>query len=357
LIKLPMKLSASFIARLVPIYMVSMGAGWFSQWLGLPLPWMIGPLLSTGILYLSGQAEIAIPVRTRPLGQLIVAAQVGLHFTYSAFVLLISMGPILIGMALITAVSCTAVAWAQARLSESRVLPHFLATFPTSPVEAAALAERYGVSPVPVILTQTLRISFVAILVPVAVFAVEGWPDRSALAAPVARYDVYSSLAILAAGIVGAGAFVKLRISTPFFLGPLTAVSILTVSGVHLQPLPPLALAGAQVILGTWLGSTFRPALFQSAFRMVRGAVATTVVILGFSAAGAVMLSALAGAEWKSFVLGAAPGGVGEMALTAQYLHVDVALVTAFHLVRIFILMPSVPLIVNIIDRYDAIKR
>ena len=44
-------------------------------------------------------------------------------------------------------------------------------------------------------------------------------------------------------------------------------------------------------------------------------------------------------------VLATAPGGVTEMALTARLLHQDAALVTAFHLVRIFTIMPFAPLV------------
>jgi len=44
-------------------------------------------------------------------------------------------------------------------------------------------------------------------------------------------------------------------------------------------------------------------------------------------------------------LLAASPGSVTEMALTARLLHQDAARVTAFHLVRIFTIMPLAPLI------------
>lgn len=55
--------------------------------------------------------------------------------------------------------------------------------------------------------------------------------------------------------------------------------------------------------------------------------------------------------HWQVFVLGAAPGGVVEMALTAKALNEDVALVTAFHLTRLFIFVPAIPWIVAGIGR------
>ena len=50
-------------------------------------------------------------------------------------------------------------------------------------------------------------------------------------------------------------------------------------------------------------------------------------------------------------ILATAPGSVTEMALTAKILQDGIAAVTAFHLVRIFIIMPFAPLIINLTAR------
>jgi hypothetical protein len=48
------------------------------------------------------------------------------------------------------------------------------------------------------------------------------------------------------------------------------------------------------------------------------------------------------------------PERATEMALTAKILQEGVAVVTAFHLVRIFIILPSAPLIINATARLAA---
>ncbi len=62
-------------------------------------------------------------------------------------------------------------------------------------------------------------------------------------------------------------------------------------------------------------------------------------------------ISAFTGIGWQVMVLATAPGSVTEMALTAKILQQGVAMVTAFHVVRIFILLPAAPLIFAITAR------
>ncbi|WP_419410962.1 hypothetical protein [Primorskyibacter sp. 2E107] len=81
------------LLSLSALYLATACAGWTFAWLGIPLPWMIGPLVLSAALSISGLLRITVPV----------------------------------------------------------------------------------------ILAQTTRIAAVVILVPIAVFALDGWPDRSGM--------------------------------------------------------------------------------------------------------------------------------------------------------------------------------
>ena len=152
---------------------------------------------------------------------------------------------------------------------------------------------------------------------------------------------------------MGALLFRTARFANPYFLGPLAASAALTAAGVELTAPPPAVLAMAQIVLGTSLGSAFRRDLFRSAAPLVLGAFATTLLLVALNTAGALALAWALGADWENFVLGAAPGGVTEMALTANYLDLDVALITGFHLTRIFLIVPNVGWVVRAIHRFE----
>ncbi|MGO4852354.1 AbrB family transcriptional regulator [Phaeovulum sp. W22_SRMD_FR3] len=338
--------------NLICLYALATGAGWVLSRLGVPLPWMIGPLILSAATYMSGLMTQRVPVKTRPFGQMTIAAQVGLAFTPAALSALLSLAPLMIGAALVTAVLASAVAILTARIGHMRLPQAFLATFPTSPVEAAVMAEKLGCDPAPIVLSQTMRIAAVVILVPLSVYAVDGWPDRSGFVRGGA-FDPLGNGFLAALALTGALVFRKLRISNPYFLGPLAFSAASAAAGLHPTAFPPMILSAAQIVLGTWLGSTFRRDLLLTGHRLIATAAMGTLLLLGLISAFALALAAATGLDWEILVLGLAPGGVTEMALTAKFLGVDLALVTAFQLTRIFVFMPNIPWMIRLIDRFE----
>lgn len=337
------------LAEPAGIYLWAIAGGGLFSAIGAPLPWMIGPLIFTALLYLCGVTRFVVPIRTRPVGQIIVAAQVGLSFSPAALAVLLDLAPLLVGMAFATAACAALTSLALARMSGMGGVPALLSTIPTSPVEAAVIAERLSLPVGPIIFAQTLRIASIVVIVPLAIYAVEGWPDRGmALTGPS---DLSGSAMLFGVAVAVALVFRALGISNPFFLGALAGSAGLTAAGIAPAPFAPAILGAAQVLLGTWLGSSFRRSLFQSAGRMIGSIVVSTLMFLALTTLVAVALAVTLRMNWENLVLGAAPGGVTEMALTAKYLGLDVALITAFHLVRIFLIVPFIPAIASTLHR------
>ena len=340
-------------AKLVLLFCLAAAAGWAFERLGSPLPWMIGPLVATALLFMWGRIKFTVPNRIRPFGQVVIACQVGLTFSPAAFELLLALAPVIVSTALMTGVVIFCTSILLSRMSGLTLVQAFLAGVPTSPVEAASMALQAGVDPMPVILSQTLRMSAVVLIVPFALYAVEGWPTINRMPVSIEAFDVMQVLLLAAIGLAGMLIFRKLRIPNPNFLGPLTFAAILAVLGVAPSPFPLFILALAQVVLGTWLGSTFRRELLISARKLVLACALSTLLVLGLCSVGAILIALLTGIDWHTMVLGAAPGGVAEMALTAKFLGQNVALITAFHLTRIFIFVPNIPWIVALIARHE----
>lgn len=337
------------LAEPAAIYLWAIAGGALFSAIGAPLPWMIGPLIATALLYISGVTRFVVPVKTRPVGQIIVAAQVGLSFSPAALAVLFDLAPLLIGMALATGLCAALAALALARMSGMGAVQALLSTIPTSPVEAAVIAERFSLSTGPIIFAQTLRIASIVVIVPITMYAVEGWPDRGM--ALTGTPNLPGSAILFGVAVAVALTFRALGISNPFFLGALAGSAGLTAAGIAPAPFAPVVLAGAQILLGTWLGSTFRRSLFRSAGRMIGAIVVSTLLFVALTSAVAVALAVALQMNWENLVLGAAPGGVTEMALTAKYLGLDVALITAFHLVRIFLIVPFIPTVARTLHR------
>lgn len=344
---------ARALLRLSLFLLAGATGGWVARWLGSPLPWMIGPLVVTAVLCISGLLPVRVPDRLRPFGQVVVACQVGLSFTPQALERLIALAPVILTTALATLVCIFAVALAVARASGMSLVQSFLAAVPTSPVEAAAMAVEQKVDPVPVIISQTLRLSAVVLVLPLTIYLIEGWPDARARSANTTPFDPVNILLLLGCGLAAMHLFRRLRVPNPNFLGPLTATALLSVTGHGLPPFPLLVLASAQIVLGSWLGSTFRRDLLGLAGRIATVSLVSILSLLLLCSLTAAGIAWLFGLDWRLVVLGAAPGGVTEMVLTATYLHQDPAIVTAFHLTRIFLFMPNIPWIVALLARIE----
>lgn len=345
------------MVRLAAVYAIAAGVGWLCKRSGVPLPWMIGPLLSTACLGMLTPLRFHVPNQTRPIGQMTVALQVGLYFSPTAVGMVFDHAFVILCMALTTALCAMAAARILSRISGLGYGQALIATMPTSPVEAAVMAEHFRMEAGPVIFSQTLRVASVVVLVPIGIYIVDGWPDRGSAATGPAVFHPGATVLLYAMGAFAALTFRKLRIANPFFLGPLTIAAAVTAPGIELPSFHPLLMAIAQVILGTWLGGNFRRELFARAGRLTGAILVSSLSFIALCSAAALAIATISGLPWEQLVLGAAPGGVTEMALTAKFLHQNVPLITAFHLARIFLIMPNIPWIVRRAHRQAGTRR
>jgi membrane AbrB-like protein len=151
------------ILRLLAVFGVAIAAGWVFERLGVPLPWMIGPLVSTAAIFVFGIVECPVPDKLRIFGQVVVASQVGLAFSPAALAMLLEWAPVIVTTSLMTGICIIVVSALLSRTSGIRMSQAFLAGAPTSPVEAANMAIKAGIDPTSVTFAQTLRLAAVVL--------------------------------------------------------------------------------------------------------------------------------------------------------------------------------------------------
>ena len=136
-----MVMDLSGLVRLLALYGCCFATGWLFVAIGMPLPYMIGPLLLTATLYITGRMKTPISARTRPYGQMIIASTVGLAFTPAALLVILEMGLEIVGLAVLTGLCALFVSLLLKRFTRLDYSTALLCTLPTSPVEAAVIAE------------------------------------------------------------------------------------------------------------------------------------------------------------------------------------------------------------------------
>lgn len=338
---MPLSFASHCYRQVLPALGLAALAGLLAQQLGIPLPWMIGPLFSIALARIAG-LRIEAPRGGRQLGQLAIGTALGLYFTaavlaqLAAHVLPIAL---IAGSAVVVGLLGALLLLRWTGVSASTA---FFAALPGGASEMVVLAERQGGAVDRVVAAHALRVMLVVSIVP---FALVHWSNGgNEIFRPLAAEVDWLRLPVLiAVALAGAGLFRALRIANAWVLGPLACVGSLTALGVPLSGLPGELVNGGQLLLGAALGSCFSPNFFRAAPRFLGVSALATILALLLSALFVFCLGRFVALPLPSLALAAAPGGMAEMSVTAKVLHLSVPLVTATHVLRVVLLTVCAP--------------
>lgn len=315
-------------------------------WLHLPLPWFTGPLLTLAVANMAGARLPTLP-HARDGGQLIIGIALGLYFTPQVTREILRLAPwIVVNIGFVMLLGLLG-AWLLRRFSGEGATTCFFATPIGGASEMATQADRHGGRVDRVAAAHSLRIMMVALIVP---FALQWLGVRSVDPySPVAAQFVTTGLLLLAA-VAAAGAVVLARLGVPnqWMLGPLLVTAALTTQGITFSALPtPVSNAG-QLLIGIALGSRFEPEFFRAAPRYLASVAVVTVVYLALSALFGWWLAGMAGLPIATGVVATTPGGIGEMAITAKVLQLGAPVVSAFHAIRMAVVVLTIGLLYRV---------
>jgi membrane AbrB-like protein len=204
--------------------------------------------------------------------------------------------------------------------------------------EMTLLAERAGARTDLVAAAHSVRMAAVVLTLPFAMqWARQHWQLQALDTLPaVARVVEWPGLLWLALAS-GAGAALMRRTggANPWFIGPLLVAMGLTLLDVHLSAVPPALSHAAQLVIGVSLGVRFSRRFLHAAPRWLAAVALGTLGMIVLCAAFAVVLAWASGLHPVTLMLATSPGGLAEMAITAQVLQLGAAVVTAFQVCRL----------------------
>jgi uncharacterized protein len=311
-------------------------------WLNTPVPWMIGPLLITSLVSLAG-GRVASWVPLRNTGQWVIGAALGLYFTPEVGRLVAGLWwaiALAIGWALLLGVGFGA--WLR-RVHVGRIdglvgaqlgSTTFFAGAIGAASEMTLISERHGARTDLVAAAHSLRLLLVTLTIP---FALQAWGVHGLdLGVTGAQTVQPLGLAALAAAtLAGVAVMLRLDRANPWFIGSLVVAMVLTLSGQTWSALPDWLTAAAQLVIGVSLGVRFTPAFLHTAPRWLISVALATGFMMAVSAVFGWGMARLTGLHLATLVLGTAPGGIAEMAITAKVLQLGVPVVTAFQVCRL----------------------
>jgi hypothetical protein len=300
--------------------------------LHVPLAWMIGAMLATAALAWS--RPVGMPAWARPAGLVFLGLALGSSFSGPVLAAVTGALPVL-ALAGVTAILAgLVVARLFTRLAGTDPQTGFFCAVPGGVIVMAILAQEAGASVATVTLAQTMRVLVVVLSFPPLL----GW------LAPHGEYGAFATaeiglwlpglLGMAAAGLTLAWPLQRAGLANPWMLGPCALAIGLAATG-HLPSGVPVPLVdAAQVAMGATLGARLTRGFLLSSRRLALAAVLSSAVLSLLLTALAVPFAWASGLPVAAMILGLAPGGMPEMALTAKALELAVPLVLGFHLTR-----------------------
>lgn len=327
---------------------------------GLPLPWLLGPLFFSTVMALAS-LPVYMPQHSRSIMTSIVGVMVGTHFVPSSLNHLNSLAPSLIGLFifLTTGGAISFVIFRQ--LGRFDKCTAFFAAVPGGIVEMATLGGQNGGDERLISLVQATRVlTVVSVLAPCILFATATAPTVSEDVPPLDV--VVSSDVVLLSGLgnmtililialIGSAAAKLLRFPTPFLMGPLLTSGVLHGSGAVELEIPSLALICAQIVLGTSLGIKFKGYPISSFYRALRVSILAAFALLLNTILFSIFVSQVLNLSISSVVVAYSPAGLTEMTLIAHALNLSIPIVAVHHLFRMLIVFAGAPLLYRILFR------
>ncbi|KQZ45236.1 AbrB family transcriptional regulator [Duganella sp. Root1480D1] len=335
-------------------------AAFFCRWLDTPLPWLIGPLFASAALRIAG-VDLRCPVAARAAGQWAIGTVLGLYFTPAVLAVVAARAGYIAGaVTFALALGCLC-AWLLKRLADVSAATAFFSMALGGASEMAVQGERHGAVAQHVAAAQGVRLMFVVSFLP---FVLRYWSGHGmpplAAATAVATQPPPGSVAALGIGasataepllafgllacVTCAAGWLLYKRGVPnaWVLGPLFGAGLLAAAQVPAGSVPEWMVRTGQLCIGLSLGTRFTPGFLHAAPRFMAAVAACTAAALGLAALFGLLLAKLGGLHPATALLATSPGGIAEMALTARALHVEVPVVTAFHVCRMVVLVLAV---------------
>lgn len=344
------------LPRLIVPWVVIVLSGAIAHRLGVPVAWLVGPMLAAVALSVGGYPPEPDTGATFPVVQAVIGATLSASFTISALRPLADHWlPISISVLLVLLVSILA-GVVLARIAALDVATASLGTVPGGASGMVAISEELGGDPRLVAFMQYARLVIVILTIATLARLVgsEGEPVTDVLTEvdgppAFARY----ALAVAVAG-VGGWLGVRFRLPAGALVGAMLVGLVPGLTGIGPLAWPPFVLEGAYLLLGARVGSRFDRMILRRIWTLLPFVIG---FILGLSVICAGLGWALAEVtdlDLLTALLATSPGGIDAATIAALDTGANVTMVVSIQMARLLLMVLVGPFIVRRLVRRAA---
>jgi membrane AbrB-like protein len=326
--------------RLLAALVLGTIGGAIFRYFNLPLAWMLGAMTACGIgaiLHL----PIGTPAFVRAPMSAVIGSMLGTSFTLAIFTSIATWAIPIAGLLVYIFVSGGLCYFYYFRVVGLDRPTAYFSGMPGGLLDMVILGGANGGDERTIALIQSARVFLVVLLFPTIIHFLTG----AELASQGSNYRPLGVIGL--AGVVwfivsawgGIWLGQKLRLPAPFLIGPMLLSAALHLTGLTHFTLPSVVVAAAQVALGCTVGCRFVGTPPAMILRVLAQSVGATLVLLMITVVFAEVISHLTGIPAEGVMLAYSPGGLAEMSLVAYAVGVDVPMVVAHHMIRVFMVI------------------
>ncbi|MBT4889638.1 MAG: AbrB family transcriptional regulator [Rhodospirillales bacterium] len=334
---------------------ISIGAigGWIMSLAHIPLAWMLGAMIATSIVALSG-GNLLIPMKLRAVMLAVLGVMLGSSFTPAVVERL--------GDWVNTLSAMTIFAFCVPAIGYFGLKKFFLFDRPTAFFSAVPggltnmviTGGAMGGDDRTIALIHSIRIMLTVLIIPLWFRIMEGTTSINAsdISATLIDLGVKDVFILSFVGVAGFFTAKILRIPAYPLVGPMIASAAIHLAGMT-SAKPPIELVNlAQIVVGSSIGCRFIGTSIRKVPRTLICGILTGLFMLGAAALAAFLLAPYTDASFTALWLAFAPGGLPEMALMSIALGVDPAFVSSHHLYRVLLLVILAPIFYTFLEHW-----
>ncbi|MCE5089887.1 AbrB family transcriptional regulator [Staphylococcus devriesei] len=308
------------------------------------LPFMFGPIIATLIVVKVFKLEVVWPFWLSQIGLILLGVQIGTTFTSEVMndikddcFIIILVTVLLIGLSLLIAYFFKKIARVNTETAILSVIPGALS-------QMLIMAEENKKANILVVsLTQTSRVIFVVILVPFISFLFSDSANNVKNVAKVTPLTNALNLPqILFLVVVIALIYMvmsKINFPTKQLLAPIIVLVVWNLTTHITFTLDNYILASAQVIYMIRIGLQIANLLGDLKGRIAVAIIYQNVLLIVGAFVMVYIIHLFTNSSINELFLGGAPGGMSQIVLVAIATGADVAMISSFHIFRIFFIL------------------
>ncbi|WP_328795462.1 AbrB family transcriptional regulator [Jannaschia marina] len=311
---------------------------------GLPLPFLLGPMLACLLCALAGVRLASWPPLTNTM-RTILGVAVGASFTPA---IVGQMGGMMLSLALVPffLIVCGALGYPFfRRMAGFDPATAFYSSMPGGIQDMMLFGEEAGGDPRALSLLHATRILLIVTILPVILWLVWDIDLTQPPGAPISGVPLVELGAMVGAGLLGWFLAARVGLFGASLLGPMILAAALALSGVITQRPPAEAIQLAQFFIGIVVGVKYTGVTMAEIRRILSAGLGHAVILGAIAFVFAEIAVLLALAPPLEAILAFAPGGQAEMSVLAIVAGADVAYVIAHHVLRIVFVITCAPIV------------